>query len=110
MLEYGYALVSYRGTFTIDPDGKISIQFGKSSGFWPDMALERDGRSLLLRPADGSTGFVMGGRAGAYIPGGEGSYWPFRMLRGEDRKDVLMTLVRTPGWELPSPDVISVFE
>ncbi len=67
MLEYGFALALYRGTFEVDPSGRVSVEFRDLPAAWPDMMLERDDQSLLLRPPD-SAGFVMGGRGGAYIP------------------------------------------
>ena len=89
MFEWGFALASYNGTYRIQSDGRISVQFNHFDKGWPDMRLERDATSLLLRPAKGDVGFVMGNRAGATMPGGGGSYWPFRMLTGADETEVL---------------------
>jgi hypothetical protein len=94
MLEYGYALSRYRGTFSVDSRGRISVRFQGFRGTWPDMVLERDAGVLRLRPADAKNTFVMGGRGGAYIPGDRGTYWPFRMLDGDEAKEVLETLNR----------------
>jgi len=92
MLEYGIALSRYRGTFSVDSGGRVSAQFQGFPGAWPDMVLERDAGVLLLRPADVENTFVMGGRGGAYIPEGGGTYWPFRILVGDEEKEVLETL------------------
>jgi len=55
------------------------------------MILGSDAGVLLLRPADVANTFVMGGRGGAYIPPDRGTYWPFRMLDGDQEKEVLET-------------------
>jgi hypothetical protein len=91
MLEYGIAGVLYRGTFEVDPDGRVSARFAHFPADWPEMLLDRDARSLLLRPTRGD-GFVMGGRGGAFIGKDQGSYWPFRRLTGADEQEVLETL------------------
>lgn len=94
MLEYGFTLSRYTGTYRIRSNGEISVQFRDFRGTWPDMLLERAGTSLLLRPADPEVGFVMGNRGGATIPSGAGSYWPFREVVGADKKQILETLGR----------------
>ena len=58
------------------------------------MKLKSDGTSLLLWPVDAEVGFVMGNRAGAYVPGDKGSYWPFREVVDSDKKEILKTLER----------------
>ena len=89
MLEWGYALTTYKGTYHISNSGKINTQFRNFRGSWPDMVLVRDQRSLLLKPADPNVGFVMGGRGGATLTGGAARYWPFRMLSGKEERAVL---------------------
>ncbi len=80
MFEYGYAVSSYDGSYSIDDQGVVTMTFPKFGSAWPKMQLRRDSQSLLLRPADPQTGFVFGNRGGATIPDGSGSYWPFRPL------------------------------
>ena len=58
------------------------------------MMLYRDGAAFMLRPADAQTDFVMGNRGGATIPGGAGSFWPFRMLTGKDEREVMDMIKR----------------
>jgi hypothetical protein len=98
MFEWGYALTSYTGTYRIQSDGRISVQFNHFDNDWPDMILERDTTSLLLRPAKGDVGFVMGNRGGATMPGTGGSYWPFRMLTGADETEVLKMIKELGKW------------
>jgi len=88
MFEYGYALGSYHGKYEVQPTGQISIRFVGYHHAWPDMVLGRDSISLLLQPADSNVDFVMGNRGSRTVPPVRG-YWPFRMLTGDDEKDVL---------------------
>lgn len=62
------------------------------------MMLERDATSLLLRPAKGEVGFVVGNRGGATLPGAGGSYWPFRMLTGADETEALKMIKEHGQW------------
>jgi hypothetical protein len=80
MTEYGYTVKSYEGTYQLDADGVMSLQLKGFKGGWPVMVLERDEKSLILRPKDPKQGFVMGGRGGSTIRGEDGSYWPFRLI------------------------------
>jgi len=88
MFEWGYTLTSYSGRYELEPDGRITVQLKGFRERWPEMLLDRDTNSLLLRPADAAQGFVMGTRGGAYVPGDKGSYWPFRILTGNEEKEV----------------------
>src|SRR5437667_1903433 len=88
MFEWGFTLASYSGGYEVQPDGRIAVQLRDFRQQWPEMLLDRDVTSLLLRPADAAQGFVMGTRSGAYVSGDRGSYWPFRMLTGNDEKEV----------------------
>jgi hypothetical protein len=72
MFESGYTLASYSGRHEIQPDGRITVQLNGFNERWPEMLLDRDATSLLLRPADAAQGFVMGTRGGAYVPGDKG--------------------------------------
>jgi len=97
MFEWGYTLTSYSGRYDLEPDGRITVQLKGFRERWPEMLLDRDTNSLLLRPADAAQGFVMGTRGGAYVPGDKGSYWPFRMLSGNEEKEV-QKMIREHGY------------
>src|SRR6266436_2752992 len=84
MFEWGYTLTSYSGSNELEPGGRITVQLKGFRERWPEMLLDRDTNSLLLRPGDAAQGFVMGTRGGAYVPGDQDSYWPFRMLTGNE--------------------------
>ena len=83
LTEYGYAVIRYKGTYTIDPSGQIKMQLKKYRHEWPVMVLERDDVSLRLRPFRRGAGFIMGNRGGATTMGGQGHFWPFRPLTAE---------------------------
>jgi hypothetical protein len=97
MFEWGFTLASYSGRYEIQPAGRITVQLKGFNERWPDMRLDRDATSLLLRPADAAQGFVMGTRGGAYVPGDKGSYWPFRMLTANEEKEV-QKMIREHGY------------
>jgi hypothetical protein len=97
MFEWGYTLIRYTGKYELGPGGRITVQLKAFRERWPEMLLDRDTNSLLLRPADPAQGFVMGTRGGAYVPGDQGSYWPFRMLTGDDEKEV-RKMIREHGY------------
>jgi len=88
MFEWGFGLMAYSGSYRY-PDGRVIVSFQEFEHGWPVMVIDRDEASLLLRPKDPHQEFVMGNRAGATLPGGKGSYWPFRMLTGDDEREVL---------------------
>lgn len=88
MFEWGFTLMSYKGTYALRPDGRIRVAFNDFDRDWPVMVLYAQADSLLLRPENPRDAFVMGNRAGATMPGGAGQYWPFRMLVGEEESDV----------------------
>ena len=97
MFEWGYTLTSYSGRYDLGPDGRITVRLKGFRERWPEMLLDRDTNSLLLRPADAAQGFVMGTRGGAYVPGDKGSYWPFRMLSGNEEKEA-QKMIREHGY------------
>jgi len=103
MFEWGYTLKNYTGTYQVEPTGRILIQFNEFDNDWPDMMLERDSDSLILRPAKTDQSFIMGNRGGAFLPSGKGSYWPFRMLIGEDEKQVLEMIKNSKPKNKPPP-------
>lgn len=80
MWEAGFTVRSYKGTYELDAEGAVSLQFEDFKSGWPAMVLERDAESLLLRPKDPKVGFIMGGRGGATTRSEHGSYWPFRVI------------------------------
>jgi hypothetical protein len=89
MFEWGVSLLSFKGSYLLQPSGLIKVQFDKPKAAWLDTVLNRDAKSLLLVPAEKGQGFVMGTRGGATLPGGQASYWPFRRLTGKNEQEVL---------------------
>lgn len=78
MTEYGYGVQEYVGTYQIDANNVVTLMLPDFKPGWPTMVLEKDATSLLLRPKDGDTRFIMGTRGGAVTNAADGSYWPFR--------------------------------
>lgn len=87
MTEYGFVVTTYKGTYRINPKGEVTGKFDAFKPEWPIMLLRKDSISLLLRPKNGKD-FVMGNRGGATIPGGKGSYWPFRPVPGREEAEI----------------------
>ena len=83
--EYGYAVREYSGTYSVANSTELSLVL-RDYDSWPTMYVIPEDSDLLLMPTDSSGGFVMGNRAGATLPGGAGSFWPFRQL-SEDVDD-----------------------
>jgi hypothetical protein len=92
MTEYGYGVYSYEGSYRIDANGEVTSKFEGFGHEWPVMLLQQDSTSLLLRPKDPKTGFVMGNRGGAVIQGGRGTYWPFRPIPAQEQANVKLRL------------------
>jgi len=92
MHEHGYSVSGYRGTYEIEPDGQVTIDFSGYGHEWPVMLLQRDSTSLLLKRKDSDPNFIMGNRGGASVSSGQGTYWPFRPVSSDDeariREDV----------------------
>jgi len=101
MFEWGYTLSSYTGVYHAHPDGCVVAMFENFNQTWPVMVVYRDGDALLLRPWDPNVDFIMGNRAGATLPDGATSYWPFRMLTGDEEKEVLNRINKTPESSAP---------
>lgn len=87
LIEYGYAVNKYDGTYSVNElsnndnnESELCLTFPEYEGEWPPMAVYREGSDLLLIPTDSSLGFAFGNRSGATIPGGSGSFWPFRQV------------------------------
>lgn len=85
LTEYGYAISEYNGTYSITTaaDGtasELTISLKDYPGTWPVMAVYTDLSELLLMPTEGSAEFLFGNRGGATVPGGAGSFWPFRQI------------------------------
>jgi len=87
MTEYGYTPISYKGTDSVDAKGEVKAKFNGFNHEWPVMLVQKDSASLLLSAKSGP-GFVMGNRGGAYIPGGKGSYWPFRPVSSTEEAEI----------------------
>jgi hypothetical protein len=77
MTSYGFAVQRYRGTYRIDGDGVVLLQLAGREPSWPPMVLERDSRSLILRPRDKPNASTLEG-SGVAPRGDNWSYWPFR--------------------------------
>jgi hypothetical protein len=88
MIEYGYVMNSYEGTYLLHANGEVTTKFNGFGHEWPVMILQQDSVSLLLRPKDPTTGFQMGHRAGATILGDQGTYWPFRPVSTSEKSDI----------------------
>lgn len=80
MTEYGFAVEKHKGTYRLDADGAISLQLDGFERDWPAIVLEKDAKSLLLRPKDDEQGLVIGNRGGATVHAEDGPYWPFRLV------------------------------
>ena len=92
ILEYGFGLFRYAGSYEIREHGQIAVNLAGLREDWPDMKLEREASTLVLKPVDSEVGFVMGNRGGAVVSGDGGSYWPFREVTGRDKREILDTL------------------
>jgi len=79
LTEYGYAVREYTGTYSIANSTELSLVM-RDYDSWPTMYFIPEESDLLLVPTENSGEFVMGNRAGATVPGGGGSFWPFRQL------------------------------
>ena len=87
MTEYGYTPISYKGTYSVDAKGEVKAKFNRFNHEWPVMLVQKDSASLLLSAKSGPE-FVMGNRGGTYIPGGKGSYWPFRPVSPKEEAEI----------------------
>lgn len=93
MLEWGFSVTHYAGTYHLEPDGHVTATFHDYQPGWPAMILDVDGESLILRPIE-DQGFIVGTRGSATIPKDANGFWPFRLIAGEDEKKVLEDLKR----------------
>lgn len=89
--EYGYAINTYEGTYSVSTDteekpSELTFELNGHQGDWPNLILYRDQSKLLLMPTTDSTEFVFGNRSGAMVPGGAGSFWPFRRIDNRPTK------------------------
>jgi hypothetical protein len=89
MLEWGFTLNHYRGAYHAHSDGCVVARFKGFDQEWPVMVAYREGDVWMLRPWDPDVRFATGTRGGATVPAGGPTYWPFRMLTGEEEKKVL---------------------
>jgi hypothetical protein len=53
------------------------------------MTIEGGADSLKLRPINPENGFMFGNRGGAAAPRTTATFWPLRLLNGEDGAEVL---------------------
>jgi hypothetical protein len=88
MIEYGFSVTQYPGSYTVTPAGDVTVKFPKFGHPWPLMTVRRDNVSLLLLPTEGKDLFVMGNRGGATIMAGQGSYWPFRPISVAEEREL----------------------
>jgi hypothetical protein len=78
MIENGEGVEIYRGTYRMDDRGTIETSFDRFPRPWPAMVLERDARSLFLRPRDAWYG-------GPEVSGRAPDLWPFRPISPEGK-------------------------
>ncbi len=74
VVEYADAIARYEGKFQLDNDGVVSLHFEGIQTHWPVLMLEKDAKSLILRPKDRKVESEASGRRGY-------GYWPFRAFR-----------------------------
>jgi hypothetical protein len=81
--EFGVAPMGYGGNYSVQEGGTITVVLKGYRGKWPPMKMARDGKTLRLYNATGSTGLIMGGRGGATETGSMKSFWPFRQVKDD---------------------------
>jgi len=79
--EYGYAVQTYKGTYSVDATGAIHVKLRDYRAKWPAMYLYNSPKGTLLFPADKDPAFRVGARAGAVETGGMAPHWPFRKTK-----------------------------
>ncbi len=92
MLEWGYKLEHYAGRYKVHPDGFVSVWFKGYQQEWPTMRIEGKDGTLFLRPFNEQNQFMFGNRGGSSSPRTEGTFWPLRMIGGQDEAEVLRNL------------------
>ena len=81
VFDYGLSLEGHTGSYRVEPEGRITAEFTRFSDGHMAMILQRDTNSLLLKPADHHTRYVMGNDPN--------EFWPFRPIDGDDEREVL---------------------
>lgn len=81
VFDYGLSLEGHTGSYRVEPEGRITAEFKRFSDGHMAMILQRDTSSLLLRPGDHHTRYVLGND-----PDG---FWPFRPIHGDDEREVI---------------------
>jgi hypothetical protein len=81
--EYGYTYIGYRGTYTVAPDGVITLELKNYPAKWPAMKLVSDASTHWLHPVTKKKGFIMGGRGGASQSGDMNPFWPFKLVKSD---------------------------
>ena len=99
MLEWGYTLEHYAGRYKVHPDGFVSVWFKGYQQEWPTMRIEdRDG-TLFLQPFNEENHFIIGNRSGSSSPPTGETFWPFRMIDGQEEAEVMKNLREKRGSE-----------
>lgn len=81
VFDYGLNLEGHTGSYRIEPEGRITAEFKRFSDGHMALILQRDTSSLLLKPADHHTRYVMGNDPN--------EFWPFRPIHGDDEREVI---------------------
>src|SRR5262245_18763210 len=79
--EYGYAVQTYKGTYSVDGAGAIRVELRDYRAKWPTMYLYTSPKGAYLFPTDKDPAFRVGARAGAVETGSMPPYWPFRKTK-----------------------------
>ncbi len=81
LTEYGDAVATFQGTYSVDTAGAIDVALRHYPGRWPRMYLREDRRGAILFPIDQDPSFKLGGRAGEGETSQIAPFWPFRQTR-----------------------------
>jgi hypothetical protein len=81
LIQYGYTVTKYAGTYSVDDDGQIALDLAKYRRKWPVMRLSTAQGDFYLQTASGSTHFIMGDRAGATETPSMAPFWPFKLIK-----------------------------
>ena len=79
--EFGYAVQTYKGTYSVDASGAIHVSLRHYFNKWPIMYLYTDRRGALLNPANQDETYRLSGRAGTVKAAEWDSIWPFRQTK-----------------------------
>jgi hypothetical protein len=93
LFEWGLSGESLNGTYHVHPDGCVVVWIENFRTEWPVMVVYRDSDALRLRPLDPPIGYREETRATITDPN-RASYWNFRLLTGDDERQVLELIKR----------------